>query len=157
LNEEWNKARDGWYRDVAVLAFPSPEGEATFDLADLKTLKDTTPYSIWKHTVRYVPTAVTYPEPAPETIINPAEILDITDRMRADGTLEWDVPEGEWTIMRFVARATGQTTRPAPVPGHGFENDKFSQQSFLRHWDNFQGKLLSKVGAGKNLDTYPPG
>jgi hypothetical protein len=149
LNEEWSKVRDGWYRDVAVLAFPSPEGEATFDLADLKTLKDTTPYSIWKHTVRYVPTSVTYSEPAPEAVIDPAEILDITDRMRADGSLDWDVPEGEWTIMRFVARATGQTTRPAPVPGHGFENDKFSQQSFERHWDDFQGKLLSKVGAGK--------
>jgi hypothetical protein len=150
LNEEWEKVRDGWYRDVAVLAFPSPEREATFDLVDLKTLKDTTPYSIWKDTVRYVPTSVTYTEPAPQTIIPPARIMDITDRMRADGTLEWDVPEGEWTIMRFVARATGQTTRPAPVPGHGFENDKFSQQSFERHWDNFQGKLLSKVGAGKN-------
>jgi hypothetical protein len=150
LNEEWEKVRGEWYRDVAVLAFPTPEGDATFDLADLKTLKDTTPYSIWKHTVRYVPTSAIYTEPAPETVINPAEILDITDRMRTDGTLEWDVPEGNWTIMRFVARATGQTTRPAPVPGHGFENDKFSQQSFERHWDNFQGKLLSKIGAGKD-------
>jgi hypothetical protein len=150
LNSEWKKVRDGWYRDVAVLAFPSPEEEATFDLADLKTLKDTTPYSIWKHTVRYVPTSVTYSEPAPEAVIYPTRIIDITDRMSADGTLDWDVPEGEWTVMRFVARATGQTTRPAPVPGHGFENDKFSKQSFDRHWDNFQGKLLSKVGAGKN-------
>ena len=150
LNEEWEKVRDEWYRDVVVLAFPTSEGDATFDLADLKTLKDTTPYSIWKHTVRYVPTSAAYTEPAPETVINPAEILDISNRMHADGTLEWDVPEGEWTIMRFVARATGQTTRPAPVPGHGFENDKFSQSSFNRHWDNFQGKLLSKVGAGKD-------
>jgi hypothetical protein len=150
LNKGWSKVRDEWYRDVAVLAFPSPEGEATFDLADLKTLKDTTPYSIWKHTVRYVPTSVTYPEPASDAVIDPAKIMDITDRMGADGTLDWDVPEGEWTIMRFVARATGQTTRPAPVPGHGFENDKFSQQSFERHWDNFQGKLLSRVGAGKD-------
>jgi hypothetical protein len=150
LSSEWKKVRDEWYRDVAVLAFPSPEGQATFDLADLKTLKDTTPYSIWKHTVRYVPAAAAYTEPSPASVIQTAKVIDITDRMLADGTLDWDVPEGEWTIMRFVARATGQTTRPAPVPGHGFENDKFSQQSFFRHWDSFQGKLLSKVGAGEN-------
>jgi hypothetical protein len=150
LNEEWKKVRDEWYRDVAVLAFPSPEGEATFDLPDLKTLKDTRPYSIWKDTVRYVPTSAAYTEPAPQSVIQTGNVIDITDRMLPDGTLDWDVPEGDWTIMRFVARATGQTTRPAPVPGHGFENDKFSQQSFERHWDNFQGKLLSKVGAGKN-------
>jgi len=149
LNEEWEKVRDSWYQDVAVLAFPTPKGDATIELADLKTLKDTTPYTIWKHTVRYVPTSVTYTEPAIETVIHPARIMDLTDKMTADGTLDWDVPEGNWTIMRFVARATGQTTRPAPKPGHGFENDKFSKQSFLRHWDNFQGKLLNKVGARK--------
>jgi len=150
MNEEWEKVRDSWYQDVAVLAFPTPEGDATFELADLKTLKDTTPYSIWKHTVRYVPASAAHTEPVSESVIQTTKIIDITDRMRADGTLEWDVPKGDWTIMRFVARATGQTTRPAPVPGHGFENDKFSQQSFERHWDNFQGKLLNKVGAGKN-------
>jgi hypothetical protein len=150
LNEEWEKVRDEWYQDVAVLAFPTPEGDATFELANLKILKDTTPYSIWKHTVRYVPASAAYTEPAAESVIQTTKVIDITDRMQAGGTLEWDVPEGEWTIMRFVARATGQTTRPAPVPGHGFENDKFSQQSFLNHWDNFQGELLKKARAGKN-------
>jgi len=150
LSEEWKKVRDEWYRDVAVLAFPTPEGEATFELADLKTLKDTTPYSIWKHTVRYVPSLAAYTEPAQESVIQTAKVMDITGRMLADGTLEWDVPEGNWTVMRFVMRATGQTTRPAPVSGHGFENDKFSQQSYLNHWDNFQGKLLKKARAGKN-------
>jgi hypothetical protein len=39
--------RDQWFRDVAVLAFPTPAGgPAMIDGAALKTLKDVLPYSI---------------------------------------------------------------------------------------------------------------
>ncbi|MDR1880845.1 MAG: glycoside hydrolase family 2, partial [Tannerellaceae bacterium] len=31
----------------------------------------------------------------------PEQILDITDRMQPDGTLEWDAPAGEWLVLRM--------------------------------------------------------
>ena len=40
-------------------------------------------------------------------------------------SLYWDVPAGDWTILRFGRTRTGQSTRPAPVPGLGLETDKF--------------------------------
>jgi len=150
MSDEWAKVREEWYQDVAVLAFPTPKDAASFELVDLKTLKETQPYSIWKHVPRYVDAPASFAEPNSSAVIDPRKIVDLTDKMAVDGMLTWDVPDGEWTVMRFVSRTTGQTTRPAPTPGHGFETDKFNAQSYLNHWDNFQGKLLEKVGAGKD-------
>ena len=46
--------------------------------------------------------------------------------------------------MRFVVRNNGAVTRPAPVPGLGFECDKFSREAFKAHFEAYSGKLISK-------------
>jgi len=149
--------RNEWYQDVAVLAFPTPTGAiARFDNYDIKTLKDVGPYSSRKSSPTSVEMLADYPEPDLAKVINADRVIDLTSQMKPDGTLRWDVPEGDWTIMRFVARSTGQTTRPAPRAGHGFECDKFNADAYRLHWDNFQGKLLKKLGPltpGKGLTT----
>ncbi|MDG1358551.1 MAG: glycosyl hydrolase [Akkermansiaceae bacterium] len=150
-------ARNEWFRDVAVLAFPTPAGAiARFDNYDIKTLKDVRPYSSNKKAPTSVRAQADYPEPDLAKVINADRVIDLTSKMESDGTLRWDVPEGDWTIMRFVARSTGQTTRPAPRAGHGFECDKFNADAYRLHWDNYQGKLLKKLGPltpGKGLTT----
>jgi len=146
MSDALAEVRERWYQDVAVLAFPTPEDPAQIELLDLKTLKETQPYSIWKYVPRYIAAPASYEEPNPSSVIDPETIIDLSDMMAVDGTLAWDVPEGDWTIMRFVSRTTGQTTRPAPEPGHGFETDKFNPASFEFHWENFQQKLLDRIG-----------
>lgn len=138
--------RDQWYADVAVLAFPTPKDTAAPDHLDVKALHKTDPYTIWKHVLRHVPSAAEYTEPSEESVIDPNQIIDLTDKMNPDGTLSWDVPPGNWTVMRFAARSTGQTTRPAPAPGHGFEVDKLDGDAYKFHFENFQKKLMDKVG-----------
>ena len=140
------KQRNEWYDDVAVLAFPTPTPTAAPDRLDVKALQKTDPYSIWKNVLRYVPSTAEYPEPAADAVIQPASIIDLTGKMRADGSLDWNVPAGNWTVMRFAARSTGQTTRPAPRPGHGFEVDKFDAKAFDFHFQNFHKKLMDKIG-----------
>lgn len=138
--------RDKWFRDVAVIAFPAPAGETgRIDDVALKTLKDVSPYSIRVAKQRYVTPRAVYEEPDVSHVLDPARAVDLTSLLRPDGSIHWDIPDGEWTIMRFVARGTGQTTRPAPRTGHGFECDKFDSASFRRHWDHYQQKLLDRV------------
>jgi len=48
--------------------------------------------------------------------------------------------------MRFGRTTTGQTTRPAPVPGLGFESDKFDRAALDAHFDAFIGTLLKTIG-----------
>ena len=157
MNGAHTATRNKWFRDVAVLAFPTPKGEiARFDNYDIKTLKDVRPYSIDKKAPTFVMPQANYPEPDAAKVIDANRVIDLTSKMKPDGTLRWDVPKGDWTIMRFVARSTGQTTRPAPRAGHGFECDKFNADAYRRHWDSFQGKLLKKLGPltpGKGLTT----
>ena len=138
--------RNEWFADVAVLAFPTPTKTEAPDLLEVKALHRTDPYSIWKHVTRFVPSTAEYTEPAADAVIQPASIIDLTGKMRADGSLDWNVPAGNWTVMRFAARSTGQTTRPAPRPGHGFEVDKFDAKAFDFHFQNFHKKLMDKIG-----------
>lgn len=140
------KERNQWYADVAVLAFPTPSSAPAPDMLDVKALQRTGPYSIWKHVPTFVPSTAEYPEPAASSVIQPESMIDLTDKMRPDGSLDWDVPPGDWTVMRFAARSTGQTTRPAPAPGHGFEVDKFDSKAFASHFENYHKKLMDKIG-----------
>jgi len=150
MSKAHHGARNRWYRDVAVLAFPSPSQPARIGLHALKSLKDVQPYSINKRAPRFVPARAHYEEPAAGSVIDSGRIVDLTGSMRPGGALRWNVPPGDWTIMRFVARGTGQTTRPAPAPGHGFECDKFSAEAFEAHFEQFHGRLLQKVRPGRN-------
>jgi hypothetical protein len=140
--------RDRWFRDVAVLAFPTPPGEvAMLDDVAIKTLKDVLPYSVRLAKQRYVMPQASYAEPGESRVLDNDRVIDLTPRLKPDGSLRWDIPAGDWTVMRFVARGTGQTTRPAPQSGHGFECNKFDAASYRRHWENYQKKLLDKVVA----------
>ena len=161
MNADHEAEREAWFEDVAVIAFPTPAEEtATFDDLDIKTLKDVQPYSIRRTQQRFVMPRADYAEPDKSRVIDVNQVVDLTTLMQPDGRVRWSVPQGDWTVMRFVARSTGQTTRPAPRTGHGFETNKFNAESYRRHWDNFQAKLIERIETkggplkpGKGLTT----
>lgn len=146
MSPEHASARGKWFRDVAVLAYPTPAGKpAVISEVEIKTLRDVKPYSIRRTKQLFVTPQASYAEPDGAGVFDPTRAIDLTSRLQLDGRLRWDIPEGDWTILRFVARSTGQTTRPAPRTGHGFECDKFSAASYQRHWDQYQQKILDLV------------
>lgn len=51
------------------------------------------------------------------------DIIDLTDRLRPDGTLDWDVPPGRWTIVRTGHRMTGSKLMIPPPEGDGLSVD----------------------------------
>ena len=91
-------------------------------------------------------------------------ILDLTSKLAADGRLLWDVPPGDWVILRFGHTPIGVNNHPAPKEGEGLECDKFSQSALDAHWNGFMQKVLDDLGplAGKSLncsliDSYEVG
>jgi hypothetical protein len=143
---ELKKQSLDFYKDVAVLAFPTPAIKDTIKDADQKALYYRAPYSSQKGVLQYLPSTANYAKAPEGAIIKKASVLDITKYMQPDGTLNWDAPPGKWTIMRFVDRNNGAITRPAPVPGLGFEVDKFDTVALDAHLAAFTSKILRRIG-----------
>jgi hypothetical protein len=145
LRKQWEK----YYRDVAVLAFPTPSKLEVISDIDEKALYYRAPYSSVKGVKSFLPALLNYPKTIPGSAIQKDSILDITSFLQPDGTLNWNVPSGNWTIRRLGLRNNGAVTRPAPEPGLGFECDKMDTTAFNQHYEAFIGKLLQKTG-GRN-------
>jgi len=146
MSEEMLAQWESFYEDVAVLAFPTPTAEGTVADVDEKALYYRAPYSSRPGVKPYLPALAHYQEPPSAAVVAPDQILDLTDRLGAEGRLDWQIPAGNWTAMRFGRRNNGATTRPAPQPGLGFECDKLDAGAFDAHFDHYVGKLLNKVG-----------
>ena len=84
-----------------------------------------------------------------------SKVIDLTSKLSADGKLNWQVPAGEWVILRLGYTPTGCNNHPAPKEGEGLECDKFSKAALDAHWDGFMQKVLDDIGplAGKALNT----
>ncbi len=140
--------RQAAYGEVAVLAFPTPTGGETIADVDQKALYYRPAFTSGGPSVKpYLKTEAAYPAVPADRTIAPERVVDLTRFLRPDGTLDWDVPPGRWTLLRFVSRNNGNLTRPAPQAGLGFEVDKFSAGALDFHYDTYIGKLLAKVGA----------
>ena len=159
----WHRMRSDFYEDVVVYAFPSRK--PTIDDINEKALYERDPYSSKPGVKAYLPSPACAAKADKPGAIDPDQIVDLTGRLRPGGRLKWDVPAGEWTIMRMGRRPTGASSRPAPVPGEGLEHDKFDPAALDDHWKNYCGKLLSDLGprSGKHgwttvhLDSWEMG
>jgi hypothetical protein len=149
LTQSLKEQRNSWYKDVCVLAFPTPAKKTRIDRIDEKALYYRAPYTSVKNVMPYLPSPAHFNE-APCSAINPDEIINLSDKMDESGRLSWDIPPGNWTILRFVMRNNGAVTRPAPIPGLGFEADKFDTASFDSHFNSYIGKLIKKVNPQKS-------
>ena len=145
---------NGFYRDIAVLAFQTPrDDKSSIERFRRKALFDSQYGQM--------------PQPAAlpaEAAIPQTGVVDLTDKLAADGRLVWDVPAGEWTILRIGYTLTGACNVHSPVCGQGLECDKLSAEAFDAHWAGAIEPILQKLGplAGRGLkncliDSYEVG
>ena len=88
--------------------------------------------------------------PPPVVIDDPRAVVDVTDRVDANGHLDWDVPGGEWIIMRFVCANTGLALRlPSPKSG-GLAIDHFNAEATRFHFQYLLDKLHEELGDFKD-------
>lgn len=149
LKERWQ----AFYKDVAVLAFPKTD-EKTF-IKDIheKALYYRAPYSSVPGVKQFLSRDNDDLSLNSGDVIHLDKIVDLTGSL-VDGTVTWDVPAGEWTIMRVGVRNNGAVTRPAPLPGVGFECDKADTTALMAHLRVFTEELFSLLG---ERDTLLPG
>ena len=141
-----------YYEDIAVLAFHTPK-DASYRISDIGYKADFIARSTPPGLGMGIPMLpILFEEAPPDATIERSQLLDITEHY-SNGRLNWEVPEGNWTVMRFGHGSTGASNHPCPPAGQGLECDKLSKAAVEQHFQHFIGGLLDLVGplAGKTL------
>lgn len=125
---------NGFYDDIAVLAYPTPKGGAKISNLAEKTFAK-------RGSVRRDTKPV-----AKDALVAKDSVIDLTSRMKSDGSLEWDVPAGEWTILRIGYICNGRCNHPASEKGRGLEVDKLSASAMDYHFNQYVARLCKTLG-----------
>ncbi len=122
---------------VSFAASPRVENYAEKTLAKMHH----TPLPYWKEYQWHRQTELDDKELA----IDPQQVLDISEYMLADGTLNWNVPEGDWVIVRTGMTPTGTKNSPASPEATGYEVDKMSKKHAEKHFYGHMGEILKRI------------
>jgi len=131
------KSEKDFFRDIAVLACPTPSTPRFISQLGGKS----------GLTREEIPERASYPDLPEASVIPRGKIVDLSASLGEDGVLKWEVPAGDWTILRFGHATTGKDNHPAPEGGRGLESDKFSRQATKAHFDGLMQKLIDDNAA----------
>lgn len=81
--------------------------------------------------------------------VAPGKVIDLTSRMKPDGTLDWTPPQGRWRVVRLGWSLLGTTNHPAPPEATGLEVDKYDGPAVRRYLEHYIG--MYRDAAGPNL------
>jgi hypothetical protein len=88
----------------------------------------------------------TTPQQLPDSLCIPKDkIIDITDKIGADGLLHWNIPQGNWTILRIGHTSTGHTNATGGA-GAGLECDKFNPEAVKLQFNNWFNEAVKQAG-----------
>jgi hypothetical protein len=151
-------ANEGFYRDIAVLAFPSPTDTAQQTSA-IRNLPEKGMFWGTEVEGRAKPAPVS--DMPVKSFISRDRIIDLSAMMDTNGKLSWDAPSlqasesGRWTVVRIGHTFTGRKNHPAPATGIGPECDKLSKEGVEANYNGMIGKLAKDIGAmtGKTFNV----
>ncbi len=90
------------------------------------------------------------PQSGANSIPDTASIINLSGKMNADGLLTWNVPPGQWAIMRFLCTNTGQRLMVPSPNSNGLMIDHFNAQASEHHFEYLVGEILK---TRKSLDA----
>jgi hypothetical protein len=90
--------------------------------------------------------AISNPPATPGSIVASGDVIDLTGRMKRDGSLDWSVPEGKWAILRMGYSLIGQENHPAPAEATGLEVDKLDGRYVKNYVDGYLKTYADTVG-----------
>jgi hypothetical protein len=106
-----------------------------------------------------------YPTPATSEAVAANDVIDLTGKMNADGSLNWTPPAGNWKIVRFGYSLTGKENHPASPEATGLEVAKMDARAlkdyfvnYLNQYKDATGGLMGKKGLQYVItDSYEAG
>lgn len=142
-----NAEETSFYKDIAVVAYP----KSTID-----------PVKNWRQKALHNPLHHSAPdskiliemdsEKGDQRGIEKNNVINLTTKLSADGTLSWAVPEGEWEILRLGYTINNRAVLTTTSEGWGgYALDVFDAVVFGKYWDQVVKPLIQdskSVGGG---------
>lgn len=74
------------------------------------------------------------------------QVLDLTDKVGADGTLKWEAQQGDWNLQGAFIIGTGQQVKRSGPGGEGNVLDHLSRPAVQRYLEHFDTPLKQLNG-----------
>ncbi len=144
--------REGYYRDIAVLAYRD-------DLSierprPIRQLKEKSAFrEIGGSAPDCRPLLKDSPAMPGEAGIHVKDIIDLTANLSVEGHLQWQAPKGTWVVLRFGYTLSGERVSTSSGEWQGPVVDYMSAPVLRAYWDRHVQPLLDDIGplAGKSL------
>ncbi|MBS1856590.1 MAG: glycoside hydrolase, partial [Acidobacteria bacterium] len=145
--------RIGFYRDIAVLAYPLRHGS---DLPK-RPIRDLAVKSASREMGMSAPKTTPLLEDVPaepgEEDARVADVKDVTSHMQPNGSFAWTAPAGAWEILRIGYMASGAKVSTSSGAWQGLVIDYLDASEFARYWKEHLDPLMedARPYLGKSL------
>ena len=78
--------------------------------------------------------------------IGTSDVVDLTSKLKADGSLNWTAPDGNWNIVRFGYSLMGINNHPASPEATGLEVDKLDPIAIKKYFTNYLDQYKNATG-----------
>ncbi|PWS31534.1 glycosyl hydrolase [Pedobacter paludis] len=138
------------YRDTSVVAILNPNGDQAKISGARKAVfsaktnrKDASNFA--KANDVMGPTLYPWTNEATDKPIPLNSVINLTEKVDKDGFLNWNVPEGDWTIIRTGHRMTGSKLMIAQPEADGLSIDWFDNRGVEIQFENLGNVLLEET------------
>ncbi|CAN1529619.1 Glycosyl hydrolases family 2, sugar binding domain containing protein [Spirosomataceae bacterium] len=156
---------------LAMMGAPAPTKPDGVNVAEfvlyntsrINQAEDKAGFSSWKENGEYGD--LSFKSEIPDVIAS-QNIVDLTSKVDADGSLNWTIPAGgEWIILRMGYSLTGRQNHPASPEATGLEVDKLDKEAVKKYINTYLdlykdatgGQLGAKGLEYMVLDSYEAG
>ena len=81
------------------------------------------------------------------------QLINLAPQLSENGHLDWEVPSGNWVILRMGHTSNGAVNGPSSKNGSGLECDKLNASAVSAHFNAHMGKMAKELGA-KTGNTF---
>jgi hypothetical protein len=141
-----------YYEDISVLAFPVLAGRTNISKEFMVALGYKSGQDSFGHysdtlfsEMCEVPRRPLDPSPD-HPVIHRADLMDLTAHCDSTGLLQWNVPEGDWVVLRIGCTLTGSRTIISTPGAGGLEADPLDSGAMDVHFENVGKRLLKASG-----------
>jgi hypothetical protein len=144
------------YRDTSIVAIPANTGKINGKraavLAAKTNHKDASNFTLATDVMG--PVLYTWQDEQADQPAPIANVIDLTEKVDKDGHLDWDIPAGEWKIIRTGHRMTGSRLMIAQPEADGLSVDWFDKKGVDLQFENMGRMLIDEAAKVGNKPMY---